>query len=214
MEAIINFLIANAEIIGTITALICVILIVKQSSWNFPIGIVKDVFFLYVFVQYGLYASTFSQIILIGLSIYGWYKWLFGGKDKTELQVSRLSFNEMIICGVLWLVGSVGFGSLVILLANKSGVAPPSFVYWDSTITVAIFIAYWLMARKKIENWLVWLIFVNSQYLILNLMKGMYFFAILQPIYITIAIFGFNLWLKDLRKNEVNVNQSEVAVNG
>lgn len=200
MEVILNFLMGNAEIIGTVTALICVILIMKQSSWNFPIGIVKDFFFLYVFIQYGLYASTFSQIILIGLSFYGWYKWLFGGNDKSELKVSRLSVKEAVICGIIWLAGSLVFAYLVILLANQGGIAPPSFVYWDSTITVAIFIAYWLMARKKIENWLVWLIFVNVQYLILNLIKGMYFFAVLQPIYITLAIVGFNLWLKDLKK--------------
>jgi nicotinamide mononucleotide transporter len=202
MEMTLEFLLGNAEIIGTVIAIICVILIVRQSVWNFPIGIIKDIFFLYVFVRYGLYASTFSQVILIALSFYGWYKWLFGSKDNSKLKVSRLNLKEGIICGMVWLFGGIVFALFVVFLANKSGIAPPSFVYWDSTITVSIFIAYWLMANKKIENWLVWLIFVNAQYLLLNLIKGMYFFAILQPIYITLAILGFSLWLKDLKNNK------------
>ncbi len=202
-----TFLSGNAELIGTIFAIICVVLIVKQNSLNFPIGIVKDIFILIVFVQYGLYASGISQIVLLGLSFYGWYKWIYGGKDKAELKVSRLGLNEGIACFAIWFFGSLGFATLVQYVSTITKIAPPSYVYWDSSITVAIFIAYWLMARKKIENWIVWLVFVNAQYLPLNILKQLYFFTALQPIYIGLAIYGLILWWKDLQKNQTATNE-------
>jgi nicotinamide mononucleotide transporter len=211
MEAVLNFLTAQAEIIGTVTAVICVILIVKQNSLNFPIGIIKDFFLLYVFVKYNLYASTFSQIVLIILSFYGWYKWLRGGENQTELKISRLDVKETVICFAVWFFGSLGLATVLVQMAKSGYITEPSYVYWDSSITVAIFIAYWLMARKKLENWLVWLLFVNLQYLILNPIKGLYFFTFLQIIYISLAVFGFNTWLKDWRKNEVGKLANESA---
>jgi nicotinamide mononucleotide transporter len=211
MEAVINFLTGQAEIIGTVTAVICVILIMKQNPLNFPIGIIKDFFLLYVFIKYTLWASTFSQIVLISLSFYGWYKWLRGGENQSELKVSRLELKEAIICLAVLIFGSLGLATVLIELAHRGIITQPSFVYWDSSITMAIFIAYWLMARKKLENWLVWLIFVNLQYLILNPLKGLYFFTFLQVIYITLAILGFNTWLKDLRKNEIGNLASDSA---
>lgn len=195
-----NWILQNAEIIGTVTAIICVVLIIRQNSLNFPIGIIKDILFLIVYVQIGLYASSFSQVILIGLSFYGWYKWLYGGQNQTELKVSRLSLKEALICGSVWVLGSLGFAVSVKMLAEQSGFAQPAYIYWDSSITVAIFLAYWMMARKKIENWFVWLIFVNIQYLFLSLAKDLYFFAALQPVYIILSFLGFSLWYKDLKK--------------
>jgi len=196
-----NWILQNAEIIGTVTAIICVILIIRQNSLNFPIGIIKDVLFLIVYVQIGLYASSFSQVILVGLSFYGWYKWLYGGQDQTELKVSRLSLKEALICAGFWIFGSLGFAVSVKMLAEQNGFAQPAYIYWDSSITVAIFLAYWMMARKKIENWFVWLFFVNIQYLFLSLAKDLYFFAALQPVYIILSFLGFSLWYKDLKKN-------------
>lgn len=211
MEAVLNFLTGQAEIIGTIAAIICLILIMKQNPLNFPIGIIKDFFLLYVFVKYALWGSTFSQIVMISLSFYGWYKWLRGGENQTELKISRLELKEAIICFVVWIFGSLGLASAFIELANRGIIKPAVYVYWDSAITVAMFIAYWLMARKKLENWLVWLVFVNLQYLAMNLILGLKYFTFLQIVYITLAIFGFNTWLKDLRKNKIGNLASDSA---
>ena len=99
-----SWLIAYSEILGTISGFVCVWLIVRQSAWNWPIGLVTNFFFLFVLAQERLYANVVLQLIFIVLGFYGWYMWLFGGKNRTQLPVSRMNPKSRVVVFFLWVV--------------------------------------------------------------------------------------------------------------
>src|SRR5687768_13353147 len=85
------------EVVGTIFGLAGVYLATRQNVWTWPLGIIGVAAYIVFFYQIKLYADMGLQIFFAGASIYGWYEWLHGGKNKMELPVSRLSALGLII---------------------------------------------------------------------------------------------------------------------
>src|SRR3990167_6423296 len=85
------------EAAAFVTGAICVWLVVRQSIWNFPLGLLNVAAYAWIFYDYRLYADAGLQVIYFILNLAGWYLWLFGGKDRTELKVSRISVREMVL---------------------------------------------------------------------------------------------------------------------
>jgi len=75
------------EIAGFVTGALCVWLIVKQKTWNFPVGVANNMFFIVLFAEAGLYADAGLQVVYIGLALMGWYWWLHGGANRGRLVV-------------------------------------------------------------------------------------------------------------------------------
>jgi nicotinamide mononucleotide transporter len=193
-----DWLTQNAEWIGTTAGFICVWLIVRQNVINWPVGIVNNAFFLIVLAQERLYANVGLQAVFIFLGFYGWWKWLYGGANRTELPVSRLRPAQFGVYALAWLAGTIALAVLLQKLARLTGLAPPSYVYWDSSITVASLLAQWMLTHKKIENWWVWIFTVNLSQIFLFSVKGRYPMAGLQIAYIILSVQGYIAWRKDL----------------
>jgi nicotinamide mononucleotide transporter len=94
------------EMLGFVTGGWTVWLTVKENIWNWPIGIANSVFFLILFYRVGLYADSGLQIVYIILGFLGWYWWLYGGKDKTELKVENSDRKTNIILFILAVVST------------------------------------------------------------------------------------------------------------
>jgi len=140
------------EATGVLFGLVSVILTVRQSIWCWPTGIVNVTLFFVMFLGARLYAAMALQVVFFVLSVYGWYRWLHPAPGQRELPVSRLSPVE----GAALLVG----GGLVIAgvgtcLSRRTDAVLP---YWDTASTVMSVAAQWLLARKVLENWLVWIV--------------------------------------------------------
>jgi nicotinamide mononucleotide transporter len=195
-----DWLITNAEYIGTAAGFVCVWLVVRQHVWNWPIGIINNAFFLIVLAQDRLYANVGLQTIFIGLGFYGWWKWLYGGEDRTVLPVARLRPRHRVWCVAAVAAGTVALAWLLQELARRANIAPPSYVYWDSSITVASLAAQWMLTHKKIENWAVWILAVNlSQFFLFGLVKERPWMAALQVAYILLSVQGYLAWRRDLK---------------
>ncbi len=193
-----NWLIQNAEIIGTAAGFVCVWLIVRQHIVNWPLGIINNVFFLIVLAQDRLYANVGLQVVFIALGFYGWWQWLYGGANRTELPVSRLRPVYWVLYSALWLCGTVLFAWTLQEFARYMGFAPPDYVVWDSSIFAASLIAQWMLTWKKIEHWWVWIVTVNISQVFLFSIKGRYWMAGLQIAYIILSVQGYLAWRKDL----------------
>lgn len=180
----------DVETIGVIFGFLCVYLTVKENNWCWPTGIMNVIYFFILFVNARLYGQAFLQVFFLVLSIYGWYQWLHGGLKKSKLHISRLQPKEFVLHGFLTIAFTLGAGFGLHYFAHQE------VSYLDAAITGLSFIAQYLLAKKKLENWLGWIV-VNVLSVILFSYKGLYKTAFLYVVFLILATQGFVRWKKN-----------------
>lgn len=178
------------ETLGFVTGAACVYLVVRQNIWNFPLGIANNVFFLILFVEARLYGDAGLQIVYILLGIQGWYWWLRGGANRTALQVNRARPRTL-----LWLTGLVALGTAGLMLALQA--ARGSAPFLDAFTTVLSLAAQYLLNRKAIENWYLW-IAADVLYIALYLARDLHLTALLYFIFLCLCLAGLWQWRQAL----------------
>ena len=179
------------ENLGIITSLICIWLNTKQNVWGWFWAIISSGIYSIIFYQARLFSDMGLQGVFILLSIYGWYAWRFGSKEKNVLLVSKIPTNLSLLC--------VGFFFAFSLLSGYlfSQYSQASLPYLDSSLTAISLIATWMTARKYLENWILW-IFANVVYVGMYLYKGLNGTAVLYILLIVLAIRGYINWKKSV----------------
>ena len=178
------------EVIGTIFGLAGVWLATRQNVWTWPVGLVSVVMYIVFFYQIKLYADMGLQVFFAGAGLYGWYEWLHGGKNKTELPVSKLSVQGRIIAiisGVLFTI-MLGF--------YFQNFTDASYPILDSALAAFSLVGQFLLTRKKIENWVLWFV-VDMVYVWLYVQKEAYLTAFLYFVFLGLAIQGFLVWRRE-----------------
>lgn len=180
-----------AEITGFVFGVAGIWLTIKENIWCFPVGLINVIVSLVLFYEQKLYSDAIQQIVYIVLLSYGWYKWVKGENKNGTLMISfssrKLSFTLLMLC----ILFSVSAG---MLFKNYTDASLP---YWDATATALSFAAQWMIAKKKIENWLVWMV-VNIVYTSIYLYKDLYLYALLFAVYFILAVKGWLDWKKSL----------------
>ena len=171
---------------ATITA-VSVYLQTRENIWNWPAAIVSVVMYMVVYVKSGLYSDAGLQGYFLATSIYGWYHWLHGGRGDTTLPISRATGRMWFWCAVI----GVTFWYLDASLTSR--IEGVSFPYIDAATTTVSLIAQWMMTRKVLENWLLW-IAVNVVYVPMLLTKSLYPTALLYAVLLALAIKGYVNW--------------------
>jgi len=184
------------EIIGTIAGLIFLYLEIKQNKWLWPVGLLTSVMYIYVFFIAKLYADMSLQFYYVFISIYGWIIWSHGSnQSKKELPVTHLSRKLFLI---LFGVSMAIYVFISYVLVNFTDGSVP---YWDAFTTALSIVATWMLARKILEQWLVWVV-VNSVSLGLYIYKGLYPTSILFFFYTVLAVIGYLQWKKDMLRSQ------------
>jgi nicotinamide mononucleotide transporter len=179
------------ETLGFVTGAACVYLVVRQSVWNFPLGIANNVFFLVLFANSRLYGDAGLQIVYIALGFQGWYYWLYGGQNRKALRVTRGSPRLLVAVGILVVIGTVG---LVLVLRAAGGAAP----VMDAFTTVLSLAAQYLLNRKAIENWFLWIV-ADVIYIWLYISRDLRLTAILYFVFLCLCVAGFISWRRALK---------------
>jgi nicotinamide mononucleotide transporter len=179
------------EIIAVIFGLLSVYLVTRQNVWCYPLGIVSVFIYIFVFYEVKLYADMGLQVFFIVLQAYGWYVWLYGGKGHTVLNVSWASRTVYGLTTFFVIVATALLGFVLHKLTDAS------LPYVDSFLAVLSMAAQWMMARKYIENWILWIV-VNIGSIGMYGFKGLYFTMFLFAVYFGLAIFGYVEWKKSL----------------
>jgi len=174
-----------------VTGVICVWLVVRQSIWNFPLGLLNVAAYAWIFYEYRLYADSGLQVVYFGLNLAGWYLWLFGGENRTELQVQRTSRRELALIG-LCIAAATGF--LWWLLGKLGGAAK----FWDALTTSISLSAQWLQSRKKLECWHLWIL-ADVIYVPLYISRGLNLTALLYGVFLCMAVMGLLAWQKSVK---------------
>jgi nicotinamide mononucleotide transporter len=151
-----------------------------------------------------LYSDLILHCIYIVLQIYGWYHWLHGGGENNALRASRMSLLLSALWALAALAGASGWG---FLMASYTDAALP---YPDAFIISTSLIAQWLMAQKKIENWIFW-IAVDIVAIGVYFLKGLYVTTGLYFVFLLLCILGFSEWRKSLEATDDNTSDRRFA---
>ncbi len=194
------------ELVAVIFGVVSVLLSVKENIWSWPTALVNVALYFALFRVSGLYSDMGLQVVYFVLSLYGWYEWLYGGKGRTALTVSRTPGRLwMILAGI----GVVAWATLGRLTSHMPGVALP---YVDAATTTISLVAQYMMTRKLLENWALW-IAVDVVYVGMFIFKGLYLTAGNYAIYLVLAVMGHIAWKKSLASagRAVAIPSSETA---
>jgi nicotinamide mononucleotide transporter len=180
------------EIAGFVTGAWCVWLVARQNVWNWPIGILNNIFFLVLFLSTGLYADGVLQVVYIALAVYGWWAWLRGGSAHSRLLVSRTSSGQW---WVLLGLGVAGTALLTWVLVRYTDSTVPTA---DAVTTVLSLLATWGQTRKKLESWWLW-IAADVVYIPLYAYKGLWLTGVLYFGFLCLCVAGLLGWRASLR---------------
>ncbi|MBC7418824.1 MAG: nicotinamide mononucleotide transporter [Pedobacter sp.] len=196
MEQVISYFLKTSllEWCGVFTGILCVYLAAKNIIWNWPFAIVSVTIYIFIFFEAKLYADTGLQFYFLAMNIYGWYYWSKERKNTTQPRtISSIKPKELLLSllGVIVFTSGLGF-----YLHQKTDAASP---YLDSFCTAISLIAQVFLARKVLENWLMW-VFVDLIYIGLYIYKGLYATSVMYAIYTYIAAMGYLEWKKTYRE--------------
>ena len=169
---------------------ISVYLSTRQNIWSWPTAIVNVALYTIVFYQGRLYGQMGLQPIYLVLSVYGWYQWLHGGAQRTELRVTRASPRLLVTLGVLNLAAWMALAAIL----RRTDAALP---WLDALLTTTSLIAQWMMTRKILENWILW-IAVDVVYVPTFISQGLYATAMLYAAFLVLALMGVVEWRRSI----------------
>ena len=197
----------------------------KENILVYPTGIISTGLYVYLLSQWALYGDLIINIYYTLMSLYGWYMWTrISNKTHEPLKITRANYLDNIKAFAIFVFTAI----FVIIAYRHYNVIPDlNFMdsihyafqkisagsliefrkatpYLDTFTTAAAFVAMWLMANKKIENWIFWII-TNIVSIPLYFVKGYGFTGIQYTIFFVLAFLGFKEWKKNLNKQNQTV---------
>jgi len=190
------------EIVLELTAIVFGLLSVwyakKDNIWVFPTGIINTAIYVYLLWKWSLLGDMMINFYYVVMSIYGWYHWTRKKDDVVEFPISKMNTYEKKASVVIFVL-TIGFVTAVYTFFDK-------FTHWtsyvDTLVTGIFFVGMWLMARRKIENWILWII-GDIISIPMYFVKGYSFTSIQYLIFTIIAIFGYLEWKRTLQQKIV-----------
>ena len=208
------------ELIAAVFGIISVFYAKKENILVYPTGIISTGLYVYLLSQWALYGDLIINIYYTLMSIYGWYMWTrITGKSNENLQITSTNTSDKLKAFAIFVFTAI----FVIVVYRYYDVMPDlslsesisyafekissgSLVefrkatpYIDTFTTAAAFVAMWLMANKKIENWIFWII-TNVVSIPLYFVKGYGLTGLQYTIFLILAFLGYNEWKKNLNK--------------
>lgn len=180
------------EVFGFLTGGACVWLVVRQHILNWPVGLVNNIVFFVLFLNARLYADMGLQVVFFVLGAYGWWNWARRGPDTRPLKPKCAGGAELF--AVIVAVALATFALREILLwAN--GAAP----VFDALTTALSLGAQYLLTRKRIENWYLWII-ADAIYVPLYFSRELPLTAVLYAVFLVMCIIGLFAWRRSMRE--------------
>ena len=180
------------ELIAVIFGLASVWLVKKESVWGFPVGAVNVLIYVFICFSARLYAYAGINVFYFLMGMYGLYNWIRKTGTDDHIPITRCSPGERWIYAGLILIF---FAVLYLMLRRFTDSTVP---VWDSVTTSIYIIAMWLMARKRIEHWLLWII-GDLISIWLFAYEQLFFSSFQYMVFTVIAFLGWLEWKKKIR---------------
>lgn len=183
------------ELVAVTLGLFSVVFSARNSIWLYPTGLISTGIFIYLMYTANLYGDLIVNIFYFYMSAYGWLLWSrLSGNES--LAITRATPKDNQKCAMIFSV-SVIFATAIYLWFNMFG---PWWTYVDIFTTGLFFVGMWLLAKRKVENW-IYLIIGDIIVVPLFYYKGLVFTAIFYVVLTIIAIFGYRAWKRTLLSN-------------
>lgn len=177
------------EILAAVISIAGVWLTAWEKAINWPISIIGCFLSVLILLTKKQYGDMALSVFYILFSFYGWYEWLHGGKNKQAIEISRINFKTLLIFTLITIVCTWGLYSFMKYFTDNS------IPFLDSATTVFSLSCTWMMAKKYIENWLLWIV-IDATYIVQYTVTDLYPFAILSFIFTLLAVYGYFEWKK------------------
>ena len=194
------------EFYATLTGLIAVILSAQENVWSWIVGLSNVILAFMMFYQIQLYPDMFLQVFFFVTNLIGFWQWKFPkegeANTRNELRISQLSLQQFGLFTLIGLLGTFLLGTFAKNLHEWIPLVfsiPSAFPYMDSFTTVMSIFATFLLIRKKVEAWWVWLgVDIISTYM--YYIKEVKLYSLLYAVFCVIALLGAVSWTKEYRK--------------
>ena len=183
------------QIVGVVLGLLYLWLEYKANIWLWVVGLIMPMVHGALYFQSGLYADFSMQLYYIAAGIYGLIVWSRGSKKEKGKSELRISYTPLAVWVAIVGVYTILHCAIYLFLVNFTDSTVP---FWDSLTTALCIVAYWMLSRKYVEQWLVWLV-VDVVTVGLYLYKDIPFTAGLYALYSALAIVGYMRWLKIIK---------------
>ena len=192
---ILDWLVSNKiELLGAILGIAFIFFSIRQNILTWPTGLATSALYIVVFFQSKFYADMGLQVYYVIISIYGWYYWIKGNKPENNTTVPVRRTSKKLWLKLIAIALLLYFAILIILLNFTDSDVP----FMDSFTTALSIVATWMLAKKYIEQWLIW-IFVDVISAGLYIYKELWPTVILFAVYTVMAYLGYIHWKKDLK---------------
>lgn len=183
------------ELIAVVFGIISVLFARKNNILVYPTGLVSTILYVYILFEFQLYGDLIINFYYTIMSFLGWYLWSKTKNGEDEFPISIINRKECIISALIFII-TLTFVAFVYHFFDK-------FTHWtayvDAFTTGLFFVGMWLMAKRKIENWILWII-ADVISIPLYFYKGLTFSSFQFILFTIIAILGYKEWRNFLQK--------------
>jgi nicotinamide mononucleotide transporter len=182
-----------AEAAGFALAVLMVVCSIKELHWSWPLAIASSVLYFFVFQDSQLYGEAVLQIVFAVLALWGWWQWLRPSLLKSQgSDIQRMSpragWQTAITALALWPL-------VAFFLQHLTDSDVP---WWDGFVTALSLVGQYLLGRKYLENWLIWIV-VNGVSIGLFAYKGLWLTVLLYVIFLVMSGVGWRTWLQKMK---------------
>ena len=190
-----SFFFIFLEITAVLFGVVSVLFARKNNILVYPTGLISTLIFIYILYNFKLYGEFIINIYYSVMSILGWYFWSRRNNGQEEFPISIMNLKEYKISAIIFTV-TLLFIALVYHFFDKF---TNLTAYVDAFTTALFFVGMWLMAKRKIENWIVWII-ADIISVPLYFFKGLTVSSLQFIVFTIIAILGYKEWKRFLQK--------------
>jgi nicotinamide mononucleotide transporter len=204
---VLEYPVTYLEFISVLFGIIAVYLAAKEKIWTWPIGLVNIGTAFFLFYQVQLYSDMFLQIYFFGIGIYGWYSWKSEKKENVPLK--WLSHSQVVQLSILIVACTLLLGwcmTYIHIWWSTLFPKPAAYPFADTFIAVGSIIANTLLAKRYIENWILWIV-IDIICVFVYFDKNIRFIGLEYLIFLGLAIYGAFHWInldKEAKKPSLN----------
>ena len=179
------------ELIATITSIIAVFLQAKERIIAWPIAVFSVAILAYIFLENKLYSDFGLHVIYIFLNLYGWYIWSNPQSGQNLVETKNLSRMAKFVIASAVVLGTLLLGYSVEKFTDAD------LPFFDAFTTSGSLVAQYLLAKKYLENWILWII-VDLVAIPVYVYKELYYIAFLFLVFLVICSWGYIEWKKKM----------------
>ena len=201
-----TFIRITLEHVAVAFGLANVYLTVRQNIWCWPVGVVMVSLYMYIFFNAKLYSDAGLQVFFLVMQFYGWYHWTRGPVEhaRSLSAVTRLSAKG-------WLLTAAGVLTGTVLLGTTMGrLTDAALPYPDALTTMLSVFAQFLLTRKILENWTLWIV-ADVIYVGIYTSKDLYWTAGLYVVFLVLCVKGYRDWKRDVKSGNLEIWKSGVS---